>query len=214
MPELETHPYLGGLPDQEQRWLKARLCESAPTSAAGTVHFLVDAVVTVMLATPDAREGTSPRGAIEIGFAGPGQVTGALAMITECPPPDIRIWRPGHALSLHVDNVQSLRQCAPVLERRLRRAAGNEVMMLARALTRHMHGSARERVASHLLDLHLASQDTVLPGSHGEIAEALALRRATVTVALQDLESARTIRGRRGEIEIVDAAGLERAAGE
>jgi DNA-binding transcriptional MocR family regulator len=91
-------------------------------------------------------------------------------------------------------------------------AAAGEVRLLAAAFARHCHGSATQRVAAYLLDRHVATNDLIISNRHQSAAASLGLRRATVTLALHELEALRAIEARRGSIEILDAAVLEEAA--
>ncbi len=55
-------------------------------------------------------------------------------------------------------------------------------------------------------------ETSLIEVTHQDLAEWYHLRRATVTVALQDLEGLRAIRSTRGRIELRDAEALARAA--
>ena len=71
--------------------------------------------------------------------------------------------------------------------------------------------SAERRMCRWIIQVRDRVGDDVLRLTHDFVAQMLAVRRPTVTLIAQELQSAGLIRYRRGEITILDRAGLERA---
>jgi Mn-dependent DtxR family transcriptional regulator len=63
-----------------------------------------------------------------------------------------------------------------------------------------------------LIGLSEQGDDDTVSFSQERLADMLGLRRSSVTVAAQTLQSRRLIRYRRGRIEIIDRKGLKAAA--
>lgn len=72
--------------------------------------------------------------------------------------------------------------------------------------------SAERRMCRWIIQVRDRVGDDVLRLTHDFVAQMLAVRRPTVTLIAQELQNAGLIRYRRGEITILDYAGLERAA--
>lgn len=72
--------------------------------------------------------------------------------------------------------------------------------------------SAERRMCRWIIQVRDRIGDDVLRLTHDFVAQMLAVRRPTVTLIAQELQNAGLIRYRRGEITILDHAGLERAA--
>jgi len=72
--------------------------------------------------------------------------------------------------------------------------------------------STERRMCRWIIQVRDRVGDDVLRLTHDFVAQMLAVRRPTVTLIAQELQNAGLIRYRRGEITILDHAGLERAA--
>ncbi len=72
--------------------------------------------------------------------------------------------------------------------------------------------SAERRMCRWIIQVRDRVGDDVLRLTHDFVAQMLAVRRPTVTLIAQELQNAGLIRYRRGEITILDHAGLERTA--
>ncbi|WP_225205270.1 helix-turn-helix domain-containing protein [Novosphingobium huizhouense] len=210
------HPLLGNLATVERAAVVRRLrlvrletgaVLAAAGAAPGHLHFLIDAAVALRTQNAQAC-------ALELAVVGRGRVTAALATITAAPSAHaLVVVHPGAALAMRRPSPTFLARIAPGLQARLREAAAREVRAITTAVLRQAGASARERVAAHLAEMWMATEARLLSGHHDAIARQLGLRRATVTVALQELEQAHAVRARRGLVEIVDPVTLEREAG-
>ena len=74
-----------------------------------------------------------------------------------------------------------------------------------------MH-SVQQRLCRWLLAMHDHAPDEALPCTHETLSDALGANRKSVTLAAQAIQAAGLIRYRRGQIRILDRAGLEKAA--
>ena len=72
--------------------------------------------------------------------------------------------------------------------------------------------SAQQRLCRWILQVHDRTDDDVIQLTQDFLAQMLAVRRPTVTLIAQSLQSAGLIRYRRGRITICDRAGLEKLA--
>ncbi|MDP2408766.1 MAG: Crp/Fnr family transcriptional regulator [Pseudolabrys sp.] len=74
-----------------------------------------------------------------------------------------------------------------------------------------MH-STKKRICRWLLMMHDRAEGEVLPYTHEFLSHMMGANRKSVTLAAQALQKAGLIRYRRGEIQIIDRAGLEKAS--
>lgn len=215
MASADLPPLLGGLPAAEEVLVRARLRRRVVAvgerlgragSPVAALCLLIDAAASLRTASPDGRT-------IEVAVIGKGQALGAMAAIAGIPVPlEAVVLQAGHVIDLLPGGAKGLAIAAPVLFARLRQTAAEEVARISAAVRRQAFASARQRIANHLLETWYATERLLLPGNHEELAQMLAMRRATVTVALQELEERHAIRARRGYVEIVDPQRLEAEA--
>jgi CRP-like cAMP-binding protein/CheY-like chemotaxis protein len=74
------------------------------------------------------------------------------------------------------------------------------------------HGTLEQRLARWLLIAATRAEQEHLALTHEHLAQVLAVRRSGVTVALHTLEGTGAIKSHRHRVDIVDRAGLKRAA--
>jgi len=77
---------------------------------------------------------------------------------------------------------------------------------------RQVDHSTEERMCRWLLMMHDRAEGEALPYTHEFLSEMLGANRKSVTMAAQALQTAGLISYRRGKIQIVDRAGLEKAS--
>lgn len=205
---------LEGLPPRERRWLDRQL--ERVTIEGGMVvaqtgdpapgpWFLGDAAVSLRAKGASGAE-------VEVAIAGPGQLASALACLGGATPLAIVAIRAGTALRLPGFDPVRLPRRTPVLAARISALAAREAALLGKAVWRYAAGTARQRLATHLADVWMATGERLLAASHDSLAALLGLRRATITIALQELEQVHAVRARRGLVEIVDPVRLEAEA--
>lgn len=208
------HPLLGGLPRDEAAWVRDTTREVVlaegetlvePGARMERAVFLVDAAVSLRAGAPRGRS-------IELAVLGRGQLPGAGALLADAPCAlALHVVQPGRALALPAPGA-GLWRGKPVLLGRLRGCAAGEAALVAAAAARLAFGTARQRLAAHLADMWIATEERLLAVHHEALAGLLGLRRATVTVALQELEDLHAVKARRGFVEIVDPQALEDAS--
>ncbi len=118
-------------------------------------------------------------------------------------------------LELDVRIVRQLRATDSALNLALAREIMRRLQETSRELVAREHGSARQRIARHLLDLaaEIGEGDPVaVAATHQEIADSIAFRRETVTRALADFVRMSAIRSGRGRIRIINPEILRSVA--
>lgn len=149
----------------------------------------------------------------EAGLSGHGTIAGAFGLIGDGASPwEVRVRRAGTALRLGSEHFPELHDATPQFVAIVERVACSEAAGLASEFALRSCRSARACVAGRLLDYFETLEEPVLRITHRQLASRLALRRATVTIALQELEAVKAVRARRGAIELVNAERLSEAA--
>lgn len=149
----------------------------------------------------------------EAGLSGHGTIVGAFGLIGDGVSPwEVRVRRPGRALCIERRHFPVVREEMPLFASIVERVACSEAGGLASEFALRSCRSARACVAGRLLDYFETLEEPVLRITHRQLAGRLALRRATVTIALQELEAVKAVRARRGAIELVNAERLSEAA--
>jgi CRP-like cAMP-binding protein len=148
---------------------------------------------------------------VEVGMVGPGGVIGMRALLAPSAVPVAAV-ATTRCRTLRMPAVEvAARVGADMRALRLLHASiaaqWAESMVLARCNAEH---SIRERVARWLLSATRHLRGPIGPISHDRIASLLAVRRASVTVALHELEGEGAIVSRRNLVEVRDEAVLER----
>lgn len=119
---------------------------------------------------------------------------------------------PGHCLRLPVAALPGLLTDCPVLEQRVRRYGPALVnAALQRVLCQRQHRTDA-CCAAWLLQMSDRVGRPTFPLTQGTLAELLGVRRATVSAAAAVLQDDGLIRYSRGQVSILDRAGLEAAA--
>lgn len=207
----------GALPGDETAWLAAHfhaeplpaeriLCEADAASAA---LWLLDDAVTARIAQDHCGH------AFEIGVDGPGSIVCAWALERDWLSPwQVQVRRSGMARLLSRRDMAQLHRVAPVFHARCQSAMHAEVRQLATQFALSRRRSARSLLAERLDGYFTAFGENSIPITHSALAGRLNLRRATVTLALQELEGAHAIRAYRARIELKDVAQLRQIAGE
>ncbi|MEO6339460.1 MAG: Crp/Fnr family transcriptional regulator [Caulobacteraceae bacterium] len=172
------------------------------------VHFILDGIASTTVTT-----GTRRR--LEVGLFGrEGMSPNSILLGVDRTPYDTFMQVEGSALRAPIAAlVQALQDCRPLRAFLLLYA---QVMLVQTAQTALANGAFKieERTARWLLMCHDRIDGDVLPITHEFLGLMLGVRRSGVTDAVHVLEDQGIVRPRRGIIEIIDRAGLERVAGE
>lgn len=119
----------------------------------------------------------------------------------------------GEALAIPTITLQSLVDQSARLHRELLRFVGSFTLQMARTMASNLRDPLERRLARWLAMLHDRVGGDTLSITHSSLADALCVRRASVTDALHILEGNRVLRCTRAMIVVRDRAGLETAAG-
>jgi CRP-like cAMP-binding protein len=162
---------------------------------------------TAVLSLVDAR-------GVEIGLVGREGMSGWSVLLGDAGlPVRVAVACGGVALALPTERLTELcRRSAAIRDMVLRSVESLAQQMVATigASARH---SIRARLTRRLLMLHDRSGGDSFDVKHAQIAEALGVRRASVTDTLHLLEGEHILRCRRNSIGILDRSALEAAAG-
>lgn len=214
MDQRPIHLMLDGLPEREAQWLAGRveplhLTGGQVLVAAGAipeaVWFLMDATVCAYIEGQGNRQ-------LGVTAIGKGHAAGAGIVLGPQPSPwTITVDQSGDALRLSTTGAE-LAVHSPSLFERLGWAANEEWSRLSATTLGMAHLTATQRVAAVLDDLYIVREDRLIATTHERLSDWLALRRATVTLALQELEAMKVIKSRRGTVEVLDPRKLSNVA--
>jgi CRP-like cAMP-binding protein len=214
VPAAENH-LIERLPRAEQARLKAMaepvelvlstvLCE--PQRPTQHVYFPVDGFISLVTTIED-------HPGLEVGMVGrEGMLGMQLALgVTRTP------WRAvvqgaGMARRVDADGFKAEVDRSPVLRRLLLRYVQVQLLQMTGAAACLRYHQIGPRLARWLLMSHDRARQEQFSVTHEFLAYMLGVRRVGVTVAAGGLQRAGLIRYRRGELTVVDRAGLELAA--
>jgi CRP-like cAMP-binding protein len=150
---------------------------------------------------------------IEIGLIGREGITGLAVILGD----DVAnhaayVQVEGHGYKVPADVMLDAQRRSTALRDRLARFA--HTLMIQTAHTALANGRANlvERLSRWILMAHDRVDGNVVPITHEFLALMLGVRRAGVTVALHELEGRRLIKAIRGQITVLDRAGIENLA--
>jgi CRP-like cAMP-binding protein len=178
-----------------------------PDAPIAHVHFPEDGVASVVAATADGRQ-------IEVGIVGRDGVTAtAVRLGAERTPQKSFVQIAGRALRIGSADFLAAVRRSPSLHALLLRYV--QTFMIQTSNTALANGAYRieERLARWLLMCQDRLDGDDLPLTREFLSIMLGVRRPGVTDAIHTLEGGRLIRARRGNITVLDRAGLEAAAG-
>jgi CRP-like cAMP-binding protein len=147
---------------------------------------------------------------VEVGMVGPGGIVGLSALLAADPMPIVAVATtrcrtvvlPVTELASRIgSDVKGLRFLHGSVARQLA-----ETMILARCNAEH---SVRERVSRWILTGARHVGGAIGPISHDRLASLLGVRRASITVALHEIEGGGAVSSRRNTIEVRDERLLE-----
>ncbi|HEX3809791.1 MAG TPA: Crp/Fnr family transcriptional regulator [Rhizomicrobium sp.] len=187
--------------------MKARQVMEAPGKVVDYVYFPETCVASALALT-----GQDQR--IEIALVGCEGMSGTtLVLGDDRSPHSVYVQIPGEALRMEGKVFLKLLNDKPELRCYLLKFA--QVFMVQAAQTAVANGKAKltERMARWILMAHDRTVSDDVPLTHEFLALMLGVRRASVTVAMNDFEKAGLVAVRRGEITVVNRKGIEKVAG-
>ena len=190
----------------EEVALETRQVLEAPGTPFPFVHFVETGLVSIV--------GTiGPNQSIEVGMIGFEGMTGTpIVLGDDRSSNEIVVQSAGMALRLPATDLRRAMEKSPTLSATLLRYVNT--LMAQASQTAVANGRARldERLARWLLMWQDRLQSEDLKVTHDFLSILLGVRRASVTVALHDLEGRALLRSTRTLIKILDREGLRTAA--
>jgi hypothetical protein len=157
--------------------------------------------------------GTRPKAMLEVGLIGYEGMCGATAMLgPRLQPFGLLVQGEGSSLRMGTDGFLLKLLSMPALDRSLRRYLLSNVLQLGQATVCTRYHAVEPRLARWLLMMSDRARAPALRLTHKFLSDMLGVRREGVTEAAAALQERGLIHYSRGRIELLDRAGLERAA--
>lgn len=177
-----------------------------PGERVREVYFPLDAQVSLLMVVERAK-------ALEVGLVGrEGMVGMALALGVEHAPVRALVQGSGSALRVKAGAFQAALAGSPALQRELYRYAYAKLAQARQTAACNRFHVVEARLARWLLMTRDRVRSDSFHLTHEFLADVLGVRRAGVTNAATDLQQRKLIRYHRGDIRILDGAGLKAAS--
>ena len=158
---------------------------------------------------------TSDGRKIEVGcFGFEGMVSTATLLGSNQASDDILVQIGAPWLRIKTEALIESCKSSPALHELLLRFVQIQILTLSRSVLANGAYKLRERLARWLLMVHDRVEGDDLPLTHEFLSLMLAVRRAGVTLAIQEVESLGLIRAKRALLTVVDREGLIELAGD
>lgn len=205
---LSTHDRRLLEPLLKRRILAPKMLLEKRNTPLETVHFIEEGLAAVLT--------NSSQGHLEgIGIIGRSGMTAIAAAIgIDRSPYDTVVLIGGCSLSIDRVALQEVMYASRSLRNSMLRFHQAFLVHIAQMALAKSHGNMKVRLACWLLMAHDRILGDEMPLTHETISLMLGVRRASITVALHELEGDRVIHSLRGWIVIRDRSGLEKVAGQ
>jgi CRP-like cAMP-binding protein len=194
-------------PNMEPITLKERQVVEVPGKPITHVHFLEVGVVSVVAVNQEDHR-------IEVGVIGNEGMTGVPLVMGDTKAQHSAYMQiPGNGNRIAAAPFAEALRKSPSLTALMLKSA--QAFMIQTAHTALANGRAKleERLARWLLMAHDRMDSDAVPLTHEFLAVMLGVRRAGVTVALHSFEQRGFISMRRGQLTLINRAGIEQVAG-
>lgn len=152
---------------------------------------------------------------VEVGLIGCEGVTGlAVVLGGQSSPHSTYVQVPGDGQRLSAGALRNAMATSKTLHGILLKFVRVFMVQTAHTAIANAQAKLDARLARWILMAHDRIRETTLPLTHEFLALMLAVRRAGVTEALQSLSRQQLIKTGRGEIVVLNRAGIERTAGD
>ncbi|MFD1788199.1 Crp/Fnr family transcriptional regulator [Sphingomonas floccifaciens] len=151
----------------------------------------------------------------EIGLIGSEGLLGWPSVLSFAPEPQTAIVQLGGGSALAIPTEALIDACSAseTLHIAMLRFAHAFSVQMSLTIVANLRDGIEQRLARWLLMLHDRIDGDAMAITHGELAGALHVRRASITDALHVLEGERMLRCTRGQITVRDRAALTEIAG-
>jgi len=179
-----------------------------PNTPIQHIYFLDEGIASVVAGTPQGRR-------IEVGIIGREGLIGLPVLLgTDRSSHECFVQTPGAGWRIQVDALQRALAASAALHQHLLRFVQAFLVQMGQTALVNGSFSLEQRLARWLLMCHDRVDGDGLATTHEFLSLMLSVRRAGVTVALQALEERGLITTKRGQVRVLDRAGLEGVAGD
>ena len=186
--------------------LEAKQALVEPNRPVEHVQFVEAGLVSILA-------GTSGSGYVEVALVGCEGLVGLPVIFgVETSPHRAVVQAAGRALRMSAGDLQQAMEEIEALRTLLLRYAQAQMVQAAQGVACNGRHTIDGRLARWLLQAHDREDGDCIPLTHDLISQMLGVRRAGVTTALGDLETAGIIEASRGCITVLDRVGLEQAS--
>ena len=204
---------LAQLPSTSSQWIESlelvKLSTgtilSEPDEQVDQVYFVNSALVSIVSTNSEGS-------AVEIGLVGNEGMIGVPTILGGVTPYRAVVQMGGDAFRINGKQLCEEFRSNPFLRDLLLRYTNAFIIQIAQSSICNCYHTLQERLCRWLLVARDAARNDVLMMTHDVIAHLLGTRRASVTVAAGLLQRAGLIKINRGQLTILDPAGLEAMA--
>ena len=193
-------------PSLEAVTLPAKRVLGTPGTKIDWAYFLDDGMLSIVSHHIGQRD-------VEMGVIGREGMSGVSLLLGDAvASSETNVQMAGHGWRIKAKSLTSAARASPALQDLLLLYARALEIQTSSTIVANALGNVEQRLARWLLMSHDRADSDRLEITHAFLATMLAARRPGVTVALHVLEGRHLIRSLRGQVIILDRAGLEVAA--
>src|SRR3954452_5520272 len=195
-------------PQLEPIPLPVRTCLAEPNRPIAHVYFLNEGIASVVASTLQGRR-------IEVGIIGREGLTAPCALLgVGRSPHECFVQTLGAGLQILADDLRRAMAASAALHQHLLRFVQAFMIQMGQTALANACHVVEQRLARWLLMCHDRVDGDDLSTTHEFLSLILGVRRAGVTVALQAFEERGLISTKRGQVTVLNRAGLEGVAGD
>ena len=170
------------------------------------VYFMEEGIASVVAAGDDGKE-------IEVGLIGREGMTGLVVLMgNHQSPHNVYVQVRGQAQRMGAAEFRKALGASKTLRTLLLKFAQSFMVQTAHTAIANGRANVEQRLARWVLMARDRVDDDELPLTHEFLSLMLGVRRAGVTVALNELEKLEVIKANRGHVRVLDRTGLEKIA--
>jgi CRP-like cAMP-binding protein len=193
-------------PHLEPVSLPVREVLESPNKLITHVYFPIDCINSVVAGADEQR--------IEVGIIGRDGMTGlSIVLGVDASPHECFTQIPGDALRIATHDLNAALETEPMMRKHFLLYIRSFMLQSAQTALANGRYTIEERLARWLLMCRDRLDSNDIPLTHEFLSLMLGVRRPGVTLALQNLETARFIRNRRGCVTVLNRPKLQEIAG-